>query len=67
MKSPYNETVSLINDAIKSARSDNHEAVDGDTAFEFMRGYVRALTDFELITYEESQALRKELQKILVR
>lgn len=67
MKVPYDEAVSLIQDAIKSARSDDQYAIDGESGFKFMKGYIKALADFDLITHQQSQILRKELLNIPVR
>ncbi len=63
MKKPYDLAVAFILESERTCKlSDSDpEKTDENESFTFVAGYIRALSDFKLITEEQSIYLRKKM------
>ncbi|QIQ22536.1 hypothetical protein [Zophobihabitans entericus] len=60
----YARVMELINNSIRTTRLDNWEGTERNEAYTFLSGYVRALSDFHLLTEGECYLLGQEMKKI---
>lgn len=62
-KKPYDEILRLIHESVKDEKSDTPETVDDIVNFDYMKGYIQALSDNNLISPRQSIGLLEALKK----
>jgi hypothetical protein len=64
-KKPYDEALRLIHKSAKNENVDNPESVEDIVNYEYMQGYIQALSDHHLISNKQSISLRDALKKTM--